>query len=215
VPGDRPLLDLGGSLADRDGVHDLPPAMPAGGVCPRPALHPTGPQMRCQLTLERTAGLHEQRQIDRLVGPHISGESGKLRTSQPAICCGDQSSPSLTPPPPVAAGWSPTCTASGAAPGPRIPIGSRGSVTAAAAVADQLPRHRRGGPAQPPSDRPHRLIFIVACADVYQPDGPVPFGGGRSRTPPVSDSSSNACATAPWKHWVALGEGYSGVRASA
>jgi hypothetical protein len=97
VPGDRPLLDLGGSLADRDSVHDLPPAMPAGGVCPRPALHPTGPQMRCQLTLERTAGLHEQRQIDRLVGPHISGESGKLRTSQPAICCGDQSSPSLTP----------------------------------------------------------------------------------------------------------------------
>ena len=68
----RPVLDLGGSLADRDRVHDLPPAMPAGGARPRPALHPAGPQVRCQLTLERTAGLHEQGQIDRLVRhPHL------------------------------------------------------------------------------------------------------------------------------------------------
>ena len=54
--------------------------------------------LRCPLALGRTAGPHEQRQIDRPERHQVSRRSGRVLTGQPAICCGDQSSPSLARP---------------------------------------------------------------------------------------------------------------------
>ena len=57
-------------------------------------------------------------------------------------------------------------------------------------------------------EQPHRrptrdkTCPLGGIADVYQPDGPLPFGGWTIPNAPVSDSSSNACATAPWKRWL-------------
>ena len=63
-----PVFNLGGPFADGDGVDDLTLAVPASGACLGPSGAPTSAQMRGQVLAQRPSGLHEQRQVDRLVG---------------------------------------------------------------------------------------------------------------------------------------------------
>ncbi len=43
-------------------------------------------------------------------------------------------------------------------------------------------------------------------ADIYQPVAALLFGGWTIPIAPVSVSSSNACAIAPWKRWLPSAE---------
>ena len=67
VAGDRAILDARGPLGDRHGVDDLAPRLTCRGVAPAAPHRPTPAQVRDQLVLERTAGLHVQRAVDGFV----------------------------------------------------------------------------------------------------------------------------------------------------
>lgn len=62
-----PVLCLGGSLADVDHRSDLAAASVIGTAASRPAGGLAPPQVTGELFAQRAAGLHEQRQVDRLV----------------------------------------------------------------------------------------------------------------------------------------------------
>ncbi len=91
VAGHRAVLDLGGPLADQDRLaHETLAASSAAGS--GNTQRPPGPQTGCELAPQRSAPLHIQRLVDRLVGdPHrriiveIDRQAGSdlLRTPRP------------------------------------------------------------------------------------------------------------------------------------
>ena len=91
---------------------------------------------------------------------------GNRRRSHPAICSGEQRSSSLSSTMAGSPASGPTSSASAGGPSPGGPIGREGSVAGAAAVTGDLPRHRRGRPAQPGGDRPQRQPGGQAAGDL-------------------------------------------------
>jgi hypothetical protein len=89
VPGDGPVLGLGGPFAEHDVGGDM-----ALRFVPRPfprlAQRATGAQAGDQFTLERAASLDVERLVDRPWLMRMSISSGKSRTSRREICSGLQ-----------------------------------------------------------------------------------------------------------------------------
>ncbi len=72
VTGHGTVVDLGGPLAYGDGADDLAPSVPVGAVRSWAASDPARAEMGGELFGQHPSGLHEQRQIDRLVRhPHL------------------------------------------------------------------------------------------------------------------------------------------------
>ena len=123
-----------------------PAAAPSGSRRPRPAHHPTGPQMAVSSRLAhrgpaRTASGRSSRATP--TSP-ARGRSGPASRRSAAVTSPRQ----LSATPPAAPGWWPACTRFGRPPEPTPLIGSRGPVDGDHRC--ETPRHRRRRPAQPP-----------------------------------------------------------------
>jgi hypothetical protein len=171
VAGHGPVGGLGGTFADHDHVLD------AAGVrttAPGAALGPPGAQATGQLPAQLTAALHEQGLVDGLVAhPHhgiaceLDPQPGRDLLRRP---------PGLQPPADL--GSQPRArqlrnlgaarSLAGTLMGPPRPV------PAAAAVASHVPRHRRGGLAQPRRDHGKRLTGVQAEADLLPVAQPQP-----------------------------------------
>ena len=97
VPGHRPVVGLGGPFGDVDACRAAGPDRCSWST-------PRGRRVACprrryvgQFLAQRAAGLHEQRQVDRLVRHlHLRVDQGTPRAANRAICCGDHCSRSLS-----------------------------------------------------------------------------------------------------------------------
>src|SRR5262249_41656294 len=89
------ILGLGGSLAGKDHIEYVPPALL--GLAPLGVAHvPPCTQLCRQLLLQHAARLNKETAIDRFVRyPHVSVSVGNCCFSQPEICSGDHCSASF------------------------------------------------------------------------------------------------------------------------
>ena len=169
VPGHRPVVGLGRTLADVDHVRD--PVLPLPGLTAGVAQRPPGAQTPGQLTAQRAARLHIQRLVDRLGGhPHlrIVGElhAATGRRSAPA----STASADTAQPSPAAPGSSPASPVSAARHAPRPPRARWSPDTAPAA--------RRCGPAPARSSTGRAPAARRSTASTHPPPGP-------ARSPPA------------------------------
>jgi hypothetical protein len=178
MPGHRPVRRLRRPGGDVQDVRPDPAAVGQPGSL-RSTHRPPRPQVAGQLVPQITAGLHEQRPVDRLVR-HVHHRFGREPPPQPPgdLLRGPAQLQlvlhhAAQPRPAAQLRW-----LRPAPPRPRRPIRGNSPIAGSAAVRRDLPGHPRRRPTQPGRDHPQRLAGGQAAGDL------LPLHQAQAQLPP-------------------------------